>query len=104
MTDEIDDLSERLAQVERVTSMLTPEYTHSLQMKLQSSFTSIGDRMTEIDGTLLTEAQKRQVLASVHLQAVARGFIQRVTYRSALLAVRSWRSRELGGIAVRVGW
>ena len=59
LSDEIDDLAERLAQVERLTSMLTPEYTHSLQKKLQSSFSTIEDRMLEIDGTLLTEAQKR---------------------------------------------
>ena len=46
LQEEIDDLADRLAQVERVTSMLTPEYTASLQRKLQSSFTTIGDRVT----------------------------------------------------------
>ena len=40
LVDEIDDLSDRLAQIERVTMLLTPEYTHSLQRKLQSSFAS----------------------------------------------------------------
>ena len=44
LADEMEDLAERLAQVERVTQMLTPEYTHSLQKKLHSSFTSIEDR------------------------------------------------------------
>lgn len=102
LADEVDDLAERLAQVERVTSMLTPEYTNALQRKLQASFSTIGDRMNEVDGVLLTEAQKRRVAAALHIQAVARGFIKRLGYRAALSAIRAWRSRELAEMGAPV--
>jgi hypothetical protein len=102
LQDELDDLADRLAQVERVTSMLTPEYTASLQRKLQASFSSIGERMLDIDSTLLTEAQKRSVAAAVAIQAASRGLTARVRYRLAQLTIRSWRSRELADVAAPI--
>ena len=72
LQDEIDDLADRLAQVERVTSMLTPGYTAGLQRQLQASFSTIGERMVDIDTTLLTDAQKRAVAAAVVIQSGAR--------------------------------
>ena len=105
LAEELDDLGERLAQVERLTSMLTPEFTFSLQRKLQDAFGTIGDRMAAIDQTLLTDTQKRSVGAAVCIQAAARGRLRRNLYRHARNAVTSWRSRELSDVgAPIVAW
>ena len=62
------DLALRLAQIERVTAMLTPEYTWNLQSKLQTTFSSIHARVCEIDESLLTDGQKREDTAAATLQ------------------------------------
>jgi len=102
LSDEIDELADRLAQVERLTSMLNPEYTHTLQRKLKASFHHIDGQMGTIDQTLLTEQQKRAHAAATSIQARIRAFICRQRYTHARTAMLSWRSRELSGVGARI--
>ena len=102
LQDEIDDLADRLAQVERVTSMLTPGYTAGLQRQLQASFSTIGERMVDIDTTLLTDAQKRAVAAAVVIQSGARMMSARMRFKEAQSCIKSWRSRELAEVAAPI--
>ena len=75
----------------------------SRSQHLHCPLTSLGTVCSS--GTLLTESQKRSVVAAIQIQAVARGFIQRQLYRHAKEAIRSWRSRELAEVgAPIVAW
>ena len=105
LSDGIDDISERLAQVERVTAMLTPEYTVALQGKLQASFKQISETIKIVDDELQDEGQKRQMAAATTLQARMRCFLLRRRFVRCSAAIRAWRSRELQDVsAPLVSW
>ncbi|KAL1528329.1 hypothetical protein AB1Y20_009683 [Prymnesium parvum] len=93
------ELTERMREIERVTSMLHPSCTAQLQDRLRTSFEGIAHRLRSLDETLQTEQQKRASRAAIVLCAAARGFLVRRLWRAARGALFSWRSREL----VRVG-
>ena len=49
LRESVIDLSDRIAEIERVTRMLHPSYTASLQDKLKSSFRDISRRLGDLD-------------------------------------------------------
>ena len=77
LRDSVLELSDRIREIERVTSMLNPSYTVHLQDRLHHSFEGISRQLGSLDSTLLTEQQKRSLAAAVTICAVARGFLVR---------------------------
>ena len=102
LSDEVDEISERLAQVERVTSMMTPAYTVELQKRLKQSFQRIDEVLGHTDVLLLTEQQKRQVQAATAIQARIRTFVLRKRYVRGAHALRTWASRELQEVCAQL--
>ena len=95
LRESVERLASQLQRMEGLTSLLHADYTASLQGKLSRSFDHIAEHVAELDGTFLSEQQKRQHVAALRLVAACRGFLVRQNYRRARASLHSWRSREL---------